>query len=300
MTWGRDTDPLDASMMLTDFLDAGGTLVDTAAGYSDGGAETLLGEFLAGGISREDVVIVTKAGIRTWRSARAVVDASRGTILSSLDASLKRLGTDHVDVLLVQAPDPRTPMEETASALRAAVASGRARYVGVSNYAGWQCAHMADLVGPDPGLAVVEAEYSLLERGIEREVMPAGAALGFGVLAWSPLGRGILTGKYRHATPPDSRAASPHLRSFVEPHLTERALGIVESVVRAADGLECLPLDVALAWVRERVASAVVGPRTPGQLRTILASAVDLPPMITAALDEVSAPSVGYPERERA
>ena len=88
MTWGRDTDPLDASMMLTDFLDAGGTLVDTAAGYSDGGAETLLGEFLAGGISREDVVIVTKAGIRTWRSARAVVDASRGTILSSLDASL--------------------------------------------------------------------------------------------------------------------------------------------------------------------------------------------------------------------
>ncbi len=104
MTWGRDTDPLDASIMLTEFLDAGGTLVDTAAGYSDGGAEALLGEFLAGGISRSDVVIATKAGVRTWRSDRAVVDASRGTVLDSLDASLLRLGTDHVDILLVQSP----------------------------------------------------------------------------------------------------------------------------------------------------------------------------------------------------
>ncbi|NCD18537.1 MAG: aldo/keto reductase [Actinobacteria bacterium] len=299
MTWGRDTDPLDASIMLTEFLDAGGTLVDTAAGYSDGGAEALLGEFLAGGISRSDVVIATKAGVRTWRSDRAVVDASRGTVLDSLDASLLRLGTDHVDILLVQSPDPGTPMEETASALRTAVESGRARYVGVSNHAGWQCAHLAGLLGPDPGLAVVEAEYSLLERGAEREVIPASTTLGFGVLGWSPLGRGVLTGKYRHSTPPDSRAASPHLRSFVEPHLTERASGIVESVVRAADGLECQPLDVALAWARTRVASAVIGPRTPGQLRTILASDVELPPLIADALGDVSAPAIGYPERLR-
>ncbi len=297
MTWGRDTDPLDASMMLTEFLDAGGTLVDTAAGYSDGGAEALLGEFLAGGISRSDVVIATKAGVRTWRSDRAVVDASRGTILDSLDASLARLGTDHVDVLLVQAPDPSTPMEETAHALATAVETGRARYVGVSNHAGWMCAHMAGLLRP--GLAVVEAEYSLLERGIEREVLPAADALGFGVLAWSPLGRGVLTGKYRHATLPDSRAASPHLRSFVEPLLTERSFGIVESVVRAADGLECQPLDVALAWVRSRVTSAIVGPRTPGQLRTVLASDVELPDLIGEALTEVSAPPTGYPERGR-
>jgi len=119
------------------------------------------------------------------------------------------------------------------------------------------------------------------------------------VLAWSPLGRGVLTGKYRHATPPDSRAASPHLRSFVEPLLTERSFGIVESVVRAADGLECQPLDVALAWVRSRVTSAIVGPRTPGQLRTVLASDVELPDLIGEALTEVSAPPTGYPERGR-
>jgi len=300
MTWGRDTDPLDAATMLTEFLDAGGTLVDTAAGYSDGAAESLIGEFLSGTIARSDVVLVTKAGVRTWRSERAVVDASRGTLLGSLDASLRRLGTDHVDVFVVQAPDPSTPTEETASALRAAVDSGRARYVGVSNYAGWQCARMAGLLGPAPGLAVVEAEYSLLERGAEREVLPAGEALGFGVFAWSPLGRGVLTGKYRHATPADSRAASPHLRTFVAPYLNDRCFGVVESLVRAAEGLECQPIEVALAWLRGTgVASAIVGARTPGQLRSILTSGIDLPDVIRDALSDVSAPALGYPERPR-
>lgn len=291
MTWGRDTDPLDAATMLTEFVDAGGTLVDTAAGYSDGAAETLLGELLDATVARSDVVLVTKAGVRTWRSDRAVVDASRGTLLDSLDASLTRLGTDHVDVFLVQAPDPLTPMEETASALRAAVTSGRARYVGVSNHAGWQCAHMAGLLGTDPGLAVAESEYSLLERGVELEVLPAAAALGFGVLAWSPLGRGVLTAKYRHSTPPDSRAASPHLRAFVAPYLDERSFGVVEALGRAAEGLEVHPLEVALAWVQAQgVASAIVGPRTPGQLRTVLASDVALPDVIARALSDVSDP----------
>ncbi|NLI17603.1 MAG: aldo/keto reductase [Actinomycetales bacterium] len=289
MTWGRDTDPLDAATMLTEFVEAGGTLVDTAAGYADGAAEELLGELLAGTVARSDVVLVTKAGVRTWRSDRAVVDASRGTLLDSLDASLSRLGTDHVDVFLVQAPDPFTPMEETAGALRAAVTSGRARYAGLSNHSGWQCAHMAGLLRPDPGLAVVENEYSLLERGIERELLPAAQALGIGVFAWSPLGRGVLTAKYRHSTPPDSRAASPHLRAFVAPYLDERSFGVVEALVRAADGLECHPLEVALAWVRSRgVASAIVGPRTPGQLRAILASDVEVPDVIARALSDVS------------
>jgi len=227
--------------------------------------------------------------VRTWRANRAVLDASRATLLDSLDASLARLRTDHVDVFLVQAPDPLTPMEETASALRAAVASGRARYVGVSNHAAWQAAHMAGLLRGDPGLAVVENEYSLLERGIEREVLPAAAALGFGVFAWSPLGRGVLTGKYRHSTPPDSRAASPHLRSFVAPYLDERCFGVVESLVRAAEGLECQPAEVALAWVAARgVSAAVVGPRTPAQLRAILERDVELPEVIIRALDDVS------------
>lgn len=293
MTWGRDTDADDAHTMLSEFVDAGGTVVDTAAGYADGESETLIGQMIGDVIPRDDVVIVTKAGVRTWRSPRAVVDASRGTILANLDSSLRRLDTDFVDLLLVQAPDPATPFEETASALEIALNTGRARYVGVSNFAGWQLASLSALTN----LTAAEVEYSLLQRGAEREVLPAARALGIGTLAWSALGRGVLTGKYRHAAPADSRAASPHLRGFVEPHMTERAFRIVEAVARAADGLDSSPLDVALAWVTQRVNCAVVGPRTPAQLRAILQADVDLPEVVAHALDDVSAPPIGYPER---
>src|SRR5699024_10333867 len=141
---------------------------------------------------------------------------------------------------------------------------------------------------------------SLLERGIEREVLPAASALGFGVLAWSPLGRGVLTGKYRRSVPADSRAASPHLRGFVEPYLNDRAHGVVEAGATAADALGRSPLEVALAWARGApgIAAAVVGARTATQLRGALAAAdLTLPPAIRAALCDVTAPPVGYPER---
>ena len=287
MTWGRDTDAVDASAMTSEFLDAGGAVLDTAAGYSDGAAEEVIGSLLAGTINREDVVIVTKAGVRTWRAERAVVDASRGTLLDSLDSSLKRLGTDHVDLFLVQSPDPGTPLEETASALRLAVESGRTRYVGLSNHAAWQCAAMQALL-PGIGLTALQSEYSLVNRSLETEAVDAAESLGFGLMGWSPLGRGVLTGKYRSSTPADSRGASPHLRSFVEPYLTDRAFGIAESVVRAAEGLDATPAQVALAWALQTVDCAIVGPRTPDQLRTLLGE-VDLPPVILRALDDVSA-----------
>lgn len=295
LTWSRDTDEHDAAEQLRDFAEAGGTLVDTSASYADGGAEELLGSLLGRVVDREDVVLCTKAGARA-----GVVDASRGALLTTLDASLRRLGTDHVDLWLVQTPDPRTPLAETVSALRRAVDSGRARYVGLSNHAGWQVARAATLLGEDPGLAAVEAEYSLLQRGIEREVLPAAADLGVGLVAWSPLGRGVLTGKYRRTVPADSRAASPHLSGFVEPYLGSAAAGVVEAVVTAARGLDRAPLEVALAWLRVRaqVASSIVGARTPAQLRDSLgAEDLDLPPEIVLALDEVSAPALGYPER---
>jgi len=243
--------------------------------------------------------VCTKAGVR--RTARGgVVDASRGALLDSLDASLRRLRTDHVDLWLVQAPDPRTPLEETVSALRLAVSSGRARYVGLSNHPAWQTARAATLLEPDPGLAAVEVEYSLLQRGIEREVIPAAAALGIGVLAWSPLGRGVLTGKYQRSIPADSRAASPHLAGFVEPYLGPDHQPIVAAVTIAAEGLERSPLEVALAWVRDRpqVSCAIVGARTAAQLRAALATEdLELPDAILDALDEISAPDLGYPER---
>ncbi len=298
LTWSRDTEELDASEQLRDFVDAGGTLLDTSASYADGDAESLIGDLLRRVVPREEVILCTKAGVRRTPEG-GVVDASRGSLLDTLDGSLRRLGTDHVDLWLVQSPDPRTPLTETVSALRQAVTSGRARYVGLSNHAGWQVARAATLLADDVGLAAVEAEYSLLQRGIEREVLPAAADLGVGLLAWSPLGRGVLTGKYRRTVPADSRAASAHLAGFVEPYLGSAAAAVVEAVVTAAEGLECAPLDVALAWLRVRaqVSSAIIGARTPAQLRASLAADRELPPEILRALDEISAPPLGYPER---
>ena len=298
LTWGRDTDADDAATLLRDFVDAGGTLVDTAASYGDGAAEELLGELVGSLVGRDDVVLCSKTGVRRTADG-GVVDASRRTLLSGLDASLRRLGTDHLDLWLVQAPDPGTPLEETVGALRYALDTGRAAYVGLSNHPGWATARAAGLLEPAHRLAAVQVEYSLLERGVEREVVPAAAALGAGLLAWSPLGRGVLTGKYRRTVPADSRAASAHLAGFVAPYLGADAAPVVDALVTAAEGLETSPLEVALAWVlgRQQVAAAVVGPRTPAQLTAALDARLDLPDAIVAALDEVSAPAVGYPER---
>lgn len=300
MTWGRDTDEHEAAEQLRAFLDAGGTFLDTSASYGGGAAEEIVGGLLGTLVAREDVVISTKAGGR--RTARgAGVDASRRALLDTLEASLARLGTDHVDLWLVQAPDPATPLAETLSALRLAVVSGRARYVGLSNHPAWAMARAATVLESDgTGLTAVEMEYSLLERGIEREVLPACEGLGVGMLAWSPLGRGVLTAKYRRSIPADSRAASPHLRGFVEPYLTEAAQGVVEAVATAAEGLGRTPLEVALSWARDAagVASAIVGARTAAQLRgSLAASDLRLPPAIRRALDDVTEPDVGYPER---
>ena len=300
MTWGRDTDDLDAAEQLRDFVDAGGTLVDTAATYGDGDAERVIGSLLDGKVARDDVVLCTKGGVRAGRSG-ARVDASRAGLLADLDASLERLGTDHVDLFLVACPDPATPLAETVSAMRLAVSSGRARYVGLSNHPGWASARAATLLEADgTGLSALELEYSLLQRGAERDVVPAADALGLGLLAWSPLGRGVLTGKYRRAIPADYRAASAHLAAFVDPYLDAAASSVVEAVATAADGLGRAPLEVALAWLlaRDTVASAIVGARTPAQLRASLAATdLDLPGEVHAALDDVSAPEIGYPER---
>lgn len=301
MTWGRDTDTDDAAEQLKTFADAGGTLIDTADVYADGDAEAVLGSLLHRLLPRDELVIATKAGLRPGHRRRR--DASRGHLLRALDASLARLDTDYVDLWQVHGFDPDTPLEETLSAMDYAVSSGRARYVGVSNYAGWQTARAATMqacAGRTP-LISSQVEYSLVEREIEREVLPACAALGLGVLAWSPLGRGVLTGKYRYGVPADSRAASPHFEGFTAPYLDARCGGIVEAVSTAADGLSVAPLAVALAWVRDRpgVSSVILGARTAAQLVGSLASErLDLPAEIRVALDDVSLPYGGYPERE--
>ena len=241
MTWSRDTDEHDATEQLRDFTDAGGTLVDTSASYADGGAEELLGELLDDVVPRDEVVLCTKAGIRRTSDRRGGRRLPRRRCSPRSTARCAASRTDHVDLWLVQTPDPRTPLDETVSALRLAVTSGRARYVGLANHAGWQVARAASLLEGEVGLTAVEAEYSLLQRGIEREVVPAAVALGVGVLAWSPLGAGVLTGKYRRTIPADSRAASPHLAGFVEPYLARASATIVEAVATAADRARAHP-----------------------------------------------------------
>src|SRR3954467_4399626 len=199
MTWGRDTDEDEAAMQLTAFVDAGGTLVDTADVYCDGESERTLGRLLSDVVPRSDVLVSTKAVGRTAPGPMGR-GASRGHLLAALDASLERLGVDHVDLWQLHAWDELTPLEETLAACDEAVRSGRTHYVGISNYTGWQTARawtwQAAVSGRAP-IVSTQVEYSLLQRGIEREVLPASEALGIGILPWSPLGRGVLTGKYR-------------------------------------------------------------------------------------------------------
>ncbi|GGY00030.1 aldo/keto reductase [Streptomyces hiroshimensis] len=303
LTWGRDTDENGAAEQLKTFWEAGGTLVDTADVYADGAAEYLLGQLMEDLVPRRDLVIATKSGSVPDPDRR--FDGSRGHLLSALDASLERLGTDHVDLWQIHAFDPHTPVEETLQAVDIAVTSGRARYAGVSNFCGWQLARAATWQLAAPGvrtrLAGTQMEYSLLQRGIEREVLPAALDLGIGVLPSSPLGRGVLTGKYRHATPADSRGASEHLAPFVAPYLDETARRVVDAVATAADGLATTALKVALAWVRDRpgVVAPIVGARTAQQLRAALSvESLTLPDEICRALDDVSAPVHRYPDQD--
>ncbi|WP_167002823.1 aldo/keto reductase [Mumia sp. ZJ430] len=290
-SWGRDTDEHEAADILKTYLGAGGTLIDTAASYGAGASEELIGALVAD-LRRDDVVMVSKAGSVVPHGRPGT---SRGAMLATLDDSLARLRTDHLDLWLVQGWDPRVPVDETLAALEHAVTTGRTRYVGVSNYTGWQTAYahtrqaMRDLGAP---VVATEVEYSLLARQPERDVVPAAEELGFGVLAWSALGRGVLTGKYRYGIPADSRAASDHLSGFVEPYLDPDSRQVVEAVCRAAEGLQLSPIEVALAWVRDRpgVASALIGPRTAAQLKAALSvEEVVLPTEIAEALDDVSA-----------
>ncbi|MET9297179.1 aldo/keto reductase [Streptomyces sp. NPDC003077] len=302
LTWARDTGEQDAADQLKTFWEAGGTLVDTADVYADGGAEYLLGRLVEGFVPRRDLVIATKAGRVLDPHRRS--DGSRRHLLAALDASLERLGTDYIDLWQVHAFDPHTPLEETLQALDTAVASGRVRYAGLANFSGWQLAKAATWQLADPArtrLASTQMEYSLLQRGVEREVLPAARDLGMGLLPASPLGRGVLTGKYRHATPADSRGASAHLAPFVAPYLDEAAGRIVEAVSTAADGLAATPAHVALAWVRDRpgVTAPVVGARTADQLRAALSvETLSLPDEICRALDDVSAPVHHYPDHD--
>lgn len=288
MSWGTVTDEEQCRELLRDYLGAGGTVLDTAMSYGEGSSEAILGELIGDLVARPEIVLVSKAGIER-RKGQRMVDCSRRGLLAGLDASLGRLGTDYLDLWLAHTWDPHVPLEETLAALDYAVSSGRVRYAGVSNYAGWQLAKAAQL-SAEP-LVVNQVEYSLLNRSAEQEVIPAAEDAGIGIMCWGALGRGVLTGKYRGQIPSDSRGASERWSGYVEPYLSGKASRITEALITAAKGLDRGTGEVALSWLLDRpgVATAVVGPRNSTQLKTILASNLEpLPSQITEVLDEVS------------
>jgi aryl-alcohol dehydrogenase-like predicted oxidoreductase len=291
MLWGGVVDDDVCRELLVTYLEAGGTLLDTAHSYAEGRSEEIVGSLLREVARRDEVTICTKAGI-TRTPEQRVVDTSRGGLLRHLDESLRRLGTDYVDLWLVHTWSDTAPLEETVGALAYAVTSGRARYVGVSNYSGWQAARAYSLLeSARVPLVANEIEYSLVTRDAEDDLVPAAEGLGFGLLPYSPLGGGVLTGKYRSGVPSGSRAAMRQFPGFASARLDDRSMSVAEAVSTAASGLGVSATEVALAWVRDRpgVTAPVVGSRTVAQLRTALASEdLELPPEIVAALDEIS------------
>ncbi len=301
LTWGRETKLEDARTVLRKFVAAGGNLVDTAAAYAQGDAERIIGRLIrAGDVERDDLVIATKAGFGI-RNGQRVVDTSRTSLLADLHESLRRLGTDHIDIWQLHAWG-EAPIEESLAAIDTAASAGDIRYAGVSNFVGWQTAQAATWQAAFPGrtpITTAQVEYSLLARRAEVEVIPAIRAFGLGFFPWSPIGRGVLTGKYRGGLPKGSRGSSEHFSWFVEPYLEQRSRSVLDAVMVAADGLELSPAQVALLWVRDApgVTAPLLGARTVAQLEPYLAAEeLELPTEIVAALDDVT----GGPNQLRA
>ncbi|SHE25296.1 aldo/keto reductase [Actinomyces glycerinitolerans] len=277
--------------------DAGVNLFDTADMYSAGLSEEILGRAL--GAERDDVLIATKVRMPMGEGPNDA-GLSRHHIMRSVEASLRRLGTDHIDLYQVHEWDGVTPLEETLTALDDLVHAGKVRYIGCSNYAAW---HMmkslwtADRHGLTPFVSN-QVHYSVQTRDIEHEIVPAAVDQGIGILVWSPLAGGLLTGKYRRGV--DAPAGSRHVEGWNEPPVydVEVLYDIVEELVAIADGHGVAPSQVALAYVlaKPAVTSVIVGARNEQQLRQNL-GAVDL--ALTAEemerLEQVSATGLPYP-----
>jgi len=293
----------DARRIIEAFLDAGHTLIDTADTYRGGTSEEVVGRAIAA--RREDVVLATK-GFSPRGSGPNHRGLSRAHLTRALEASLRRLGTDYIDLYQCHLPDVVTPIEETMATLDGFVRAGKVRYLGCSNFsaadvvaARWA----AERLVATPFVSL-QSNYSLLARDIEAEILPVCAVHGLGVLAYSPLDSGVLAGRYRRAATPDvgsrlaewSAMASPTAQAFVRDVLSERHFDIADEVAVIADRLATTPAAVALAWVSSRpgITSVVIGPRTEAHLDVALgALARPLPADAQQQLSDVTAPFVG-------
>lgn len=289
LTWGRDTSQAQAQDMIRTFLDGGGNVLHTSALFGSGQAQSVLGAIFDDFLNRDECVVIAKGGFLR-RGERWQVSNSRTGVLSSIDRTLRDLGTDYLDVFVLEDFDPHTATEETLAGLDIALRSGKVRALGIANFGPWRSAQLLTR-GQLAGVPIhaMEAPYSLLERGVEDQVLAPLSEGGHGFIATSALAGGALTGKYRHGTPPDSRAASPLLAPSVVPYLQPNYQPILEALGRAANGLDVPAYAVALGWLRAQTAvtCAVVGPRTDTQLRQLLEFAdTELPLPLVEALND--------------
>jgi aryl-alcohol dehydrogenase-like predicted oxidoreductase len=297
MTFGTESDEEHSAEVLDRYLDAGGNLVDTADVYSRGASEEILGRLL--GARRSRVVLATKAGMARSDDPNDR-GASRRHLVEALDASLRRLQTDWIDLYQVHWPDPLVAPEETLSTLDDFVRAGKVRQVGVSNYLGSHLATAAavcDRYGWSPVVSL-QPQYSLVSREIELEILPLCRQLDIAVLPWSPLGGGVLTGKYLAGQAPANGTRFAESEWQAERRLTDRNTAIATEVQKVAADVGRTPAQVALNWVLDRpgVTSVVLGARTVGQLEDNLgAQGWALEAEQVAALDRVSDLPLPYP-----
>ena len=301
MTFGTETDEAGAHRQLDRFAEAGGTLVDTADVYSNGASEEIIGRWFASrpAAVTEPMVVATKGRFGPEGAGNGVGLSARH-LTRALDGSLRRLGLDAVDLYQLHAFDPLTPMEETLRTLDGFVRAGKIRYYGLSNFTGWQltkAVHLAralNIAAP----VTLQPQYSLLVREIEWEIVPAAVDAGMGLLPWSPLGGGWLSGKYQRGERPSgaTRLGDDPNRGMeaYDRRGTQRTWQVIDTVQKLARERGVSMAEIALAWVtgRPAVTSTILGARTAGQLDTNLrAAGLTLTADEAAALDAVSDPA---------
>jgi aryl-alcohol dehydrogenase-like predicted oxidoreductase len=286
--WGWGAPEGESAKQFELFAEAGGTLIDTANKYTNGTAESILGDLLAAG--RDHFVVGTKYSLNVRDGDLNAGGNHRKSLVQALEASLKRLRTDHVDILWLHAWDYLTPPDEVMRALDDQVRLGKVLYLGVSDTPAWVVAQMQTLAAARgwSSFAGLQVEYSLVQREVERELIPMARGLGLGVLAWGPLGAGVLSGKYANA----GTAATERRLADVDPG----RLAIAQTVADIARDLGLSPSVVALAWLRAQGGVIpILGARTADQLADNLACLdADLPPDALARLDQASHVARGF------
>ena len=296
MMFGTDKAPCredEARRTIDAFLDTGANFVDTANVYQGGQSEEVVGRAIAA--KRDRVVLATKGRMPVGRGPNDS-GLSRGHLTRALEDSLRRLGTDHVDLYQVHAWDPDTPIEETMAVLDDFVRSGKVRYIGCSNFTGSQIVEsqwVADRHHTTPFVSL-QPRYSLVARDIETDVLPAAQRHGLGTMIYSPLGGGFLTGKYERGEAPPEGTRLAGGRGWGAQTLTDRNFDIVDEVRKVAAELDSTPTAVSLAWVLSRrgVTSVIMGPRSQAQMEDNLPGYdLELPAEAISRLNDVSRPS---------